>query len=174
MLSGFNTNIRHKSVLFHVQTEDSGRDHPHVITHLFHGGNILASEKQSYAHLLEEGDELEPQVKRLMDEQHGAMLDQLRSGAHDRTIRERLGSGSHSAAADVTDRPTPAPDTAAAEEPPTPDLAPAEQPQTPEPATPAKDLAPPSDEGAAPDRQRPLDEVVLDYLLESARQRTQR
>lgn len=164
MLSGFNTNVRHKSVLFHVQTEDSGRDHPHVITHLFHGGNILASEKQSYAHLLEEADELEPQVKRLMDEQHSAMLEQLRSGAHDRVIRDRLGSGGNTAGADVTDRPAPGPEVAAAEEP---------RPPAPEPAAPTQELSPSPDEAVA-DRQRPLDEVVLDYLLESARQRTQR
>ena len=49
MLSGFNTNFRHRGVLFHVQTEDSGRANPHVITHLFHGGNILASEKGTYS-----------------------------------------------------------------------------------------------------------------------------
>jgi len=32
MLSGFNTNFRYRGVLFHVQTEDSGRGNPHVIT----------------------------------------------------------------------------------------------------------------------------------------------
>ena len=46
MLSGFNTNIRHRGVLFHVQSEDSGRDPPHIITHLFHGGNILFSQTE--------------------------------------------------------------------------------------------------------------------------------
>jgi hypothetical protein len=180
MLSGFNTNVRHKGVLFHVQTEDSGRGLPHVITHLFHGGNILATEKQSYAHLLEEDDELEPQVKRLMDEQHGTMLDQLRSGTHDRVIRERLGSGSSAAAqsADVTDRPSPAPDATppAAESRPAAGAPAASPKAAPEPATPAArevSASKPEDPGAG-DRQRPLDEVVLDYLLESARKRTQR
>jgi hypothetical protein len=174
MLSGFNTNVRHKGVLFHVQTEDSGRDHPHVITHLFHGGNILASEKKSYAHLLEEGDDLEPQVKRLMDEQHGAMLEQLRSGAHDRVIRERLGSGTQGGTA-------PAPASDATEPPPSPGAA----PPSPAPAAAARprpaahEAAPRAAQPAAPaegggERQRPLDEVVLDYLLESARQRSKR
>ncbi|HKJ23732.1 MAG TPA: hypothetical protein VKB65_02855 [Myxococcota bacterium] len=165
MLSGFNTNVRHKGVLFHVQTEDSGRDHPHVITHLFHGGNILASEKQSYAHLLEDGEEIEPQVKRLMDEQHGAMLDQLRSGAHDRVIRERLGSGAAATAA--TGPATDATEPPSAKPPPRPSAKPAPRPAA----------AAPKPAAAAPveaERQRPLDEVVLDYLLESARQRTKR
>jgi len=171
MLSGFNTNVRHKGVLFHVQTEDSGRDHPHVITHLFHGGNILASEKRSYAHLLEEDDALEPQVKCLMDEQHGAMLEKLRGGAHDRVIRERLGSGSGAAAveaADLTEPPTPRPEAPPARP---PSAAPPRA--APKPAPAPAPAAAAADEDAG-DRQRPLDEVVLDYLLESARQRLKR
>ena len=163
MLSGFNTNVRHKGVLFHVQTEDSGRDHPHVITHLFHGGNVLASEKQGYAHLLEDEEELEPQVKRLMDEQHSAMLERLRSGAHDRAIRERLGSGS-SPSSDATDPPMPPPDAAPRASKPAARVAPKTKPVEADPASP----------DGSPERQRPLDEVVLDYLLDSARQRTRR
>jgi hypothetical protein len=161
MLSGFNTNVRHKGVLFHVQTEDSGRGKPHVITHLFHGGNILASEKRSYEHLLE-AEDLEPQVKRLMDEQHRTMLEKLRSGGHDAVIRERLGSGAKKAAADeatIPPKPVPATPAAAAAKPaPTPVRAAERAPDPPPPG----------------DRQRPLDEVVLDYLLDSARQRSKR
>ena len=56
MLSGFNTNFRHRGVLFHVQTEDSGIENPHVITHLFHGGNILASQKREYSDQLGSGN----------------------------------------------------------------------------------------------------------------------
>ena len=43
-LLGYNTNVRHKGKLFHIQTEDSGIGHPHIITHLFaDGGRIVAS-----------------------------------------------------------------------------------------------------------------------------------
>jgi len=176
MLSGFNTNVRHKGVLFHVQTEDSGRDHPHVITHLFHGGNILASEKQGYEHLLEEQD-LESQVKRLMDSQHGAMLEQLRSGVHDPVIRNRLGTGP---AADTTDPPASTPAAPAGGDRASRPAAPAGGDRLSRPAAPAGRGASPEPCEAAPDpvagadRQRPLDEVVLDYLLESARRRTKR
>ena len=49
-LLGYNNNIRHKNRVFHIQTEDSGVRHPHVITHLFmDGGRILKSVKTSYA-----------------------------------------------------------------------------------------------------------------------------
>ncbi|MGZ3447656.1 MAG: hypothetical protein ACXU88_18380, partial [Myxococcaceae bacterium] len=51
-VSGFNHNITHAGRVFHVQTEDSGVNNPNIITHLFVGGNILASKKTSYAELL--------------------------------------------------------------------------------------------------------------------------
>jgi hypothetical protein len=96
MLSGFNTNIRHRAVLFHVQTEDSGRAHPHIISHLYYGGTILASEKNGYAELLvgEHGDaEIENGVKKRMQEQHKEILRSLRRGSFDEEIVVRLGDG---------------------------------------------------------------------------------
>ena len=90
MLTGFNTNIRHRGVLFHVQSEDSGRDHPHVITHLFHGGNIMASEKSGYRDKVDDRD-LEDVVRGIMEAQHKAVLKRLRAGDFDEAIRARLG-----------------------------------------------------------------------------------
>ena len=93
MLSGFNTNFRYRGVLFHVQTEDSGLTNPHVITHLFHGGNIMASEKRDYSELIstKEGDELEDAIRKLMEGLHKAMLKQLSRGEHDSAIEQRMG-----------------------------------------------------------------------------------
>ena len=90
MQLGFNTNFRYRDLVFHVQTEDSGRANPHVITHLFHGGNILASVKSDYSDLLV-ADDLESAVRKLMETQHKAMLKQLSKGDFDGVIRERLG-----------------------------------------------------------------------------------
>lgn len=82
-LLGYNTNVRHKGKLYHIQTEDSGIDHPHVITHLFaDGGRIVASKKTSYAERV--GSEgLPDQVKKLMQSQHKAMFIALRDGVYD-------------------------------------------------------------------------------------------
>ena len=45
-LLGFNNNFKHKGSVYHIQTEDSGIKHPHIITHLFaDGGRILKSIK---------------------------------------------------------------------------------------------------------------------------------
>jgi len=82
-LLGYNTNVRHKGKVFHIQTEDSGIQKPHVMTHLFaDGGRILKSQKTGYAHLLET-DDLSTQVKKLMQDQHKAMFLALREGQFD-------------------------------------------------------------------------------------------
>ena len=52
MLSGFNHNIRFRGKVYHVQTEDGGKDNPLIITHAFQGGAILDSVRTSYADLL--------------------------------------------------------------------------------------------------------------------------
>ncbi|MBS2028986.1 MAG: hypothetical protein JST54_13880 [Deltaproteobacteria bacterium] len=81
-VTGFNHNIKHKGKAYHVQTEDSGVSTPHIITHLFVGGNILATKKTSYADILGASD-LPELVRQLMEEQHKEMLRNLVSGTYD-------------------------------------------------------------------------------------------
>lgn len=204
MLSGFNTNFRYRGVLFHVQTEDSGRENPHVITHLFYGGNILASEKNTYGDLLG-GDDgaLEDEVRKRMESQHKAMLKGLSKGDHNKVIAERLGPDVLDPAPEAADTPSVSPAPPAA----SPTSSPATPPAAPPPAASlesspaasaehgsASQTQPAmaavvteaaSKEGSAPntaarlsrvfgDRvvsEKPLDEVVLDYLVENARKR---
>ncbi len=40
---GFNHNVRYRGVVFHIQTEASHHERPHVTTHVFVGGRIVAS-----------------------------------------------------------------------------------------------------------------------------------
>src|SRR5262245_43183162 len=82
-LVGYNTNVRHKGKFYHIQTEDSGVNHPHVITHLFaDGGRIIASRKTGYAEHLGAKD-LQGVVKKLMQDQHKAMFIELRDCVYD-------------------------------------------------------------------------------------------
>ena len=82
-LLGYNNNIRHKSRVFHVQTEDSGVRHPHIITHLFmDGGRILKSIKTSYAEHLG-AEKMADLVRLMMKDQHKSMLMALRDGQYD-------------------------------------------------------------------------------------------
>jgi hypothetical protein len=82
MVVGFNHNIKHKGKMYHIQTEDSGLENPHVITHLFVGGNILASKKTSYADIVG-AENLAQVVRELMEEQHKEMLRNLINGVYD-------------------------------------------------------------------------------------------
>jgi hypothetical protein len=90
---GFNNNVRHKGRVFHIQTEDSGIKHPHVITHLFaDGGRILKSTKTSYAEFVDD-DELPKKVRALMQEQHKAMFIALRAGKFDSMLGDAPAEG---------------------------------------------------------------------------------
>jgi len=96
---GFNTNVRHKGKVFHIQTEDSGVKHPHIITHLFaDGGRILKSTKTSYAEHLSEPN-LTERVRTMMKDQHKAMFMALRDGTYDALLEEANAPASRSAIA---------------------------------------------------------------------------
>ena len=157
MLGGFNTNIRHRGVLFHVQSEDSGRDHPHIITHLFHGGNIMFSEKSSYSDHVDD-PECELRVKELMEGQHKTVLKRLRAGDFDETIERRLGKGA------LDDADTRA-STRSVETDPV-------VVGTPEP-DPEEDTGG-SRFGEGIVSEKPLDEVILNYLVDNARAKRRR
>src|ERR1700679_1522020 len=86
-LLGYNNNVRHKNRVFHIQTEDSGIKHPHIITHLFmDGGRILKSFKRSYAEHVG-ADKMQDLVKQMMKEQHKAMFIALRDGQFDQLLK---------------------------------------------------------------------------------------
>lgn len=83
---GFNNNIKFKDTVFHVQTEDSGLDQPHIITHLFaDGGRIIKSHKRSYEAEVGRAD-VADFVRNLMKGQHLEMVVRLREGAFDAII----------------------------------------------------------------------------------------
>lgn len=86
---GFNNNIKFQERVFHVQTEDSGLDQPHVVTHLFaDGGRIIKSHKRSYANDVRRSDVAE-HVRALMKSQHLEMVLMLREGRFNAVIGGR-------------------------------------------------------------------------------------
>ncbi len=198
MITGANTNIRHRDVIFHVQTEDSGRANPHIISHLYHGGTILASEKTQYGEKLDsvEEDDIEGMVRGLIESQHKEMLRRLKRGEFDVTIEERLGadamgpaqgkakakakpkSKSEGEATGAVDAATGAPVAAAPLEgsldakTPVPDF---DAPDTHVDApTPTPDPGDSRSFGEGIVSQKPLDEVILEYLSDKARSRAER
>ncbi|MDF3067148.1 MAG: hypothetical protein K0R38_2749 [Polyangiaceae bacterium] len=86
---GFNNNIKFQDQVFHVQTEDSGLDQPHIITHLFaDGGRVIKSHKRSYVDAVSRADVAE-YVRGLMKSQHLEMVLMLREGRFDNVIAGR-------------------------------------------------------------------------------------
>lgn len=92
-LLGFNNNVRHKGRVFHIQTEDSGIRHPHIITHLFaDGGRILKTIKTSYAEYIDSPNMGEV-VRQMMQDQHKGMFMALRDGQFDQLLEELQSRG---------------------------------------------------------------------------------
>ena len=109
MITGFNHNVKYRDRVFHVQTEDNGEKTPLIFTHLFDGGDILATKKIDYKMIVGKPD-FEKQVRRMMEDQHKAVLKALMHGEYDGLI------DAHDAAARTTDQgaaPAPVPAEAA-------------------------------------------------------------
>lgn len=156
MVVGYNHNIKYKGEIFHIQTEDSGINNPHIITLLYRGGNIIASRKTSYADIVKM-DNLSQIVEELMKEQHKDMLRRLKSTEFD--ARLGLAGGSE---------PEPAGTAAAAEAPPPLTSSPAASPSVPipppEPTPSAEPVYAPSEAQAQPRKKQSLDDIIFDFL----------
>ena len=83
---GYNHNVRYAGRVWHVQTEDSGVQNPHIFTHLFNEGTIIASTKTNY----DAASEVVI-VQRLMQGQHKTMMRDLKTGAFDAKIERYFG-----------------------------------------------------------------------------------
>jgi hypothetical protein len=55
VITGFNTDVEHGGVIYHVQTEDKGLDSPIILSLVYSGGAILASKRAPYEDLLASG-----------------------------------------------------------------------------------------------------------------------
>lgn len=90
MITGYNTDIRYKEKVFHVQTEDKGLANPCIETVVYFGGQVMAAKRASYADLLQEGKGNDA-ISGRMDHQHRMMIAAIRSGKLDGKLRDVLG-----------------------------------------------------------------------------------
>jgi hypothetical protein len=79
VITGFNTDIEHDGVVYHVQTEDKGLDSPIILSLVYVGGTILASKRSPYADLIEQGFSDEALAERLK-RQHRLICAAINSG----------------------------------------------------------------------------------------------
>src|SRR4051794_35656455 len=85
MITGYNTDVRHGEVVFHVQTEDKGLGNPYIESLVYVGGQVLASKRASYAELIAEGKN-DKEIVALMDHQHRTMIAAIRHGKLDNKL----------------------------------------------------------------------------------------
>jgi hypothetical protein len=84
LITGFNTDVKHETKVFHVQTEDRGIANPVVESLVYVGGEILLSKKSPYNSLIT-GDRVdEKALREMMDLQHRRVIEAVRRGRLDR------------------------------------------------------------------------------------------
>lgn len=91
MIPGYNTDVRHDGVVFHVQTEDKGASNPFIETLLYVGGQVLAAKRASYANLLAQGKG-DKAIVELMEGQHGSMIKAVRQGRFEEKLTALFGN----------------------------------------------------------------------------------
>jgi hypothetical protein len=88
VITGFNSDVKYRGLVYHVQTEDKGKVNPLIETLIYRGGEILASRRLPYAELTGEGPVTEKAISRLMEEQHNAMILEVKRGGFSPTVDE--------------------------------------------------------------------------------------
>jgi len=85
VITGFNTDIEHDGVVYHVQTEDKGLETPIILSLVYSGGAILASKRSPYKDLIAEGfsdealaERLKRQHKLICAAIHGGRIEDLK------------------------------------------------------------------------------------------------
>ncbi|MFZ1376398.1 MAG: hypothetical protein WAS25_07380 [Geothrix sp.] len=90
MITGYNTDVRHGNRVFHVQTEDKGLSNPKIETLIYVGGEILDSYRSSYEDLIAAPPITESVIQSRMDEQHRAVIRDIKNGKYDLTPPDLL------------------------------------------------------------------------------------
>lgn len=93
MLTGFNTDIEFDGTVYHVQTEDRSGGNPLIESLVYMKGEILATRRTEYRHLLESGAD-KSDIQTLMERQHRAIIEAIRNGRIDVLTEPQLGSES--------------------------------------------------------------------------------
>jgi len=90
MITGYNTDVRHGNRVYHVQTEDKGLSNPKIETLIYVGGEILDNYRSSYEDLLTSPPLVESAIQSRMDEQHRAVIRDIKNGKYDQTPPDLL------------------------------------------------------------------------------------
>jgi hypothetical protein len=81
MLFGHNTNVKVGEIAYHVQTEDRGASNALIDTTVYFHGRVLHRRTNNYFDLQPLNAKNEKSLKHRLDEQHRAVVEELRTGA---------------------------------------------------------------------------------------------
>jgi hypothetical protein len=81
MLFGHNSNVKAGDTTYHVQTEDRGATNALIDTTVYFRGRVLHRRTNNYFDLLPLNADSEQALKQRLDEQHRAVVEELRTGA---------------------------------------------------------------------------------------------
>jgi len=79
VITGFNTDVEHEGVIYHVQTEDKGLATPLILSLVYTGGEILASKRSPYQDLIAGGFDEAALIERLQ-RQHKLICAAIHAG----------------------------------------------------------------------------------------------
>jgi hypothetical protein len=91
MITGYNTDVRHGEMVLHVQTEDKGLENPFIESVLYLRGQVVATRRQPYSKLLEEGKG-EREIAAMMEHQHRTIVAAIKAGRFDTKLEQVAGS----------------------------------------------------------------------------------
>lgn len=148
MITGYNTDVPHSDVVFHVQTEDKGMASAFIESLVYVGGQVLAKKRTSYKSALDAG-EGKKQIVALMDRQHRLTIAEIHSGKYDQRIPGAKAADSASGVEAILEQPTSTPDVQVEHLP---------AGQAPQP------VDAPGSEGPT------LDQIIMDYLNSESEQ----
>jgi len=83
MITGFNTDVDYDGRIFHVQTEDKGRDNPVIESLVYSRGEIVAARNTSYEEFNASEDYNEDEVMERMERQHQVLIREILNGKFD-------------------------------------------------------------------------------------------
>jgi len=79
MITGFNTDVQHEGQVYHVQTEDRGRNNPILESLVYIGGTIVAKKLTPYADKLGQGAD-DQMITGLLKRQHQVIIAAIKTG----------------------------------------------------------------------------------------------
>ena len=85
-MRGFNSEIEHKGVRIHIQTQDKGKKTHYIESIVYVSGKVLASRKTYYTSFLHQPD-LEAKIQEIVKNQHSRIVEEVYAGQFDHLLR---------------------------------------------------------------------------------------